>query len=170
MYKELFRRTELQILMSLTAHALRQPSMCIWHLPHLEALKCYAEFTRDNLSDDVSPEILQRMNTQAYRLGRILRLLFLIRRKTTAQQFVVSLYRNIGIAMSFKSEDEIIFHNCFFSRFYTPDVCLAASSLDDGIIRGLTGCGKLTFKQRITEKCKYCLVQYRHEKESNRNW
>ncbi len=169
MYKELFRRIELQVLMNLTAYALHLPTIRIWHLSHKEALKCYAKFTSDNLSDDIAPEILQRMNTLAYQLGKKIRLLFFVRSKTAAQELVVKLYRNIGIHMSFEPNNQVYFHRCFFSYYYSSDICQAASSLDDGIIRGITGCGQLTFKQRITENCKYCIAQYIHEEKSNYN-
>lgn len=169
LFTEVIQHIELQILMNLTAKALRVPTISIWRLNHIEGLRCYAEFTRDNLSDNVTPEVLQRMNTQAYRLGRKLRLIFFVTSQASAQKTIVKLYRNIGIQMSFKSDNHICFHSCFFSHFYSPDVCQAASSLDDGIIRGITGCGHLTFEQRITEKCNYCLAQYKHEEKSNCN-
>lgn len=166
LFKRLFARIELQLLMIITAKGLRVPAINILTHSNTEALRCYAEFTRNNLSDDVSTEVLQRMNTMAYRTGRLLRVLFLVRTQEAARQLVVKLYRNIGISMSFQSEDLIYFNSCYFSHFYTPNICMAASSLDDGFIRGITGCGRLSFKQRITENCEYCIAQHKYEEKS----
>ena len=157
----LFRRIELQLLMNLTAHALDQKSQRIWTLPNAEALRVYAEYTSSNLQAGADEALLERMHTEAYKMGRLLRRLFLINNEARAQQLIVALYRNIGIKLSFESSNQLCFHSCYFSRFYTPQACKAASALDDGIIRGILGMESehLHFSQRITEGCKYCKAQ-----------
>ena len=157
----LFRRIELQLLMNLTAHALGQKPKRIWTLPNAKALRVYADFTSSNLQAGADEPLLERMHTEAYKMGRLLRRLFLINNEARAQQLIVALYRNIGIKLSFESSRQLCFHRCYFSRFYTPQVCKAASALDDGIIRGILGLESehLHFSQRITEGCKYCKAQ-----------
>ena len=157
----LFRRIELQMLMNLTAHALGQKSKRIWTLTNAEALKTYAEYTSSNLQAGASQALLERMNSEAYKMGRLLRCLFFISNETRAQRFIVALYHNIGIRLSFESSRQLCFHSCYFSRFYTPQACKAASALDDGIIRGILGLRSehLHFSQRITEGCKQCRAQ-----------
>lgn len=161
----LFRRIELQVLMQLTAGALRQPSRRLWTLSHADALRTYAEYTSHHLRNGADDPLLQRMNSRAYRLGSLLRRLFFIRSEATAQRVVKALYLNIGIRMSFADNGQLCFHRCYFSRHYTPAVCLAASALDDGIIRGITGrpAGCLRFSQRLTEGCQCCLAQFQHK-------
>ena len=154
----LFRRIELQLLMNLTARAFRQPSKRIWTLPHADALRTYAEYTRDHLKEGADEPLLLRMNSEAYRMGHLLRRLLCVKSEAVAERIVVALYRNIGINMSFAGSDQLCFHRCYFGSYYTPAVCLAASALDDGIIRGVTGrkTHRLCFSQRITEGCSCC--------------
>lgn len=155
-----FRKIELQQLMNLTARAFCQSSKRIWTLPNDEALRLYAEYTRDNLVDGVEELQLQQMNQEAFRMGRLLRRVFFLRHQAEIEQFIIALYQNIGIQLEGHLNGQLCFRRCFFSQYYTPVVCLAASALDDGIIRGLTGRGRLTFQQRITEGCKCCLATY----------
>lgn len=160
----LFRRIELQQVMNLTARAFGQPACRIWTLPCDEALAFYADYTRDNLCGGVDEELLQRMNNEAYRMGRRLRRIFFLRSQKRMEELVVVLYRHIGIELEGHIPGLLCFRRCFFSRYYTPEVCLAASALDDGIIRGLSGCGSLEFQQRITEGCGCCVATVKKEK------
>lgn len=152
----LFRRIELQLLMNLTARALRRPARRIWTLPNGEALRVYAAFTREALQNGVDDEVIRRMNDEAYRMGRRLRRLFWLRRQADIEAFVTTLYRHIGIRIEGHLPGHLCFRHCYFSHFYSPDICLAASALDDGIMRGLAGSGHLRFQQRITEGYPCC--------------
>ena len=158
----LFRRIELQMLMNLTARALGQKPKRIWTLSNAEALRAYAEYTCSNLQADADETMFERMNTEAYRMGRLLRQLFLISNDTSAQRLIIALYRNIGIQLSFCDSQHLCFHRCYFSSFYTPQICKAASALDSGIIRGISGlpAKHLQFSQRITEGCNCCRAQF----------
>ena len=51
--------------------------------------------------------------------------------------------------------NEFAIRRCFFSGFYSPEVCRLISSLDEGLAAGLTG-GKLCFVQRITDGGSCC--------------
>lgn len=154
----LFCKIELQLLMNLTTRAFCQPSVRIWTYSNEEALRIYCEYTSNVLRTGVDDELLIRMNTEAYRMGHSLRRFFCIRKHVSAERFVVALYHNIGINLIFKNAQHLCFRRCYFSYYYTPAVCLAASSLDDGIIRGLFGLpfSRLHFLQRITEGCPCC--------------
>ena len=72
----LFRRIQLQLLMNLTARALGKPTVRTWTMTNDKALQVYAEYTRDHLRDGVSEPLLQRMSEEAYRIGKLLRVLF----------------------------------------------------------------------------------------------
>ena len=163
----LFRRIEMQLLMNLTAKAFQKPPERLWTHKNDAALEAYAKFTCDHLEAGADALLLQRMNNEAYHMGRLLRRLFFIRNRSAAEHLIVALYRNIGINLSFSNSHHVCFHSCFFSRHYTPAVCLAASALDDGIIRGLTGepNSRLCFTQRITEGCDCCKATFRDTQE-----
>ncbi len=167
----LFRRIELQLLMDLTAKTLGKPSQRTWTLPNAEALKVYAEFTSSHLREGTDEAALQRMNSEALKMGRLLRRLFMIKSEARARRLIVALYRNIGIRLSFLDQEHLCFHSCYFSRFYTPAACLAASALDDGIIRGITGqtSSHLCFSQRITEGCNCCKAAQKNLKPQSSN-
>lgn len=156
----IFRRVEIQQLMNLTARALGEKGRRVWTLPSSKALKVYAEYTSSRLSGDCDRELLERMNVEAYKVGARLRKLFSLKEKAETERFVFALYRNIGITMSGRIPGQICVARCFFSRFYTPATCLAASALDDGIIRGLAGYGRLSFSQRLTEGCDRCIARF----------
>lgn len=158
----LFRRIELQLLMNLTARAFGKHPKRLWTCPPDAALQTYAEYTSEHLRSGVSTELLQRMNDEAYNMGCMLRRLFFVRSTKRAHRLIIALYRNIGIHLSFSSGEQLCFHRCYFSRHYTPAVCLAASALDDGIIRGITAQSdsRLHFTQRITEGCSCCLATF----------
>lgn len=162
----LFRRIELQLLMNLTAKAFGEPSQRIWTRSNGEALRLYAEFTGSQLREGADDQLLQRMNSEALKMGRLLRRLFLIRSEDRAQRLLVALYRNIGITISWNGQEHLCFHRCYFSHHYTSAACLAASALDDGIIRGILGKtnGRLHFSQRITEGCPCCLAELKNLK------
>lgn len=157
----LFRRIELQVLMNLTARAFGKPAKRIWTLPNNEALRMYAEYTRDHLQADTDEHLLERMNKEAYQVGKRLRALFHLRQQADIERFTFALYQNIGIKMEGNIPGNLCVRHCFFSRFYSPAVCLAASALDDGIISGLSGGGELHFQQRITEGCPCCLATFK---------
>lgn len=161
LHTALFRRIEIQLLTNLTARALRQKPRRTWTLPNDEALHAYAVFTRDQLQQSPpDDELLRRMTAEACTMGRLLRRVFFLRRQRDIEQFVVALYRGIGITLEGQLPGTLCFSRCFFSRYYTPEVCLAASALDEGIMRGLTGGGRLRFQQRITEGCACCKATF----------
>lgn len=163
----LFRRIQLQLLMNLTARALGQRPERLWTRTNANALKAYAEYTSRHLQEGTDKGLLLRMNGEAYRMGRLLRHVFFISNNDTAQRLVVALYRNIGITLSFTDRQHLCFHRCHFSGYYTPTACLAASALDEGIIRGITGLtdGRLCFSQRITEGCNCCKATFQPKKQ-----
>ena len=153
-----FRRIQLQLLMNLTAHALGVKSVRLWTRSNAEALRIYATFTAQHLQAGANEALLQRMNSEALKMGRLLRLLFFVRSTSCAQRLIVALYRNIGIQLSFTADGHLCFHRCYFSSHYTPAACRAASMLDDGIICGIMHhpARSLCFSQRITEGCPCC--------------
>lgn len=155
-------RIELQLLADLTARALRQPAPRLWTKPNAEALRCYAEFTRQHLQGSADEAVLQRLTHEAYRMGTLLRRLLRPRRRADVERLATRLYRNIGIRLTFTDATHLCFVRCYFSRHYTPAICLAASTLDEGILRGISGqpASQLRFTQRITQGCACCKATF----------
>jgi hypothetical protein len=74
------------------------------------------------------------------------------------------LYRAIGIEFRGSDQGLIEIGECFFSKYYSPATCSLISSLDAGIMAGLSDGKELSFSQRITEGFNSCKAQMR-EKE-----
>jgi hypothetical protein len=69
------------------------------------------------------------------------------------------LYSIIGIQARSGDGREMTVSRCYFSAVYSPETCSVVSALDDGIFAGLSGGGRLEFKQRITDGSVSCLAE-----------
>lgn len=156
--KHLLARIELQLLMNLTAKAFGQKPLHVWTRPHAQALTAYAACTRDWMQNTTMvPDVLQSaMYRRALRMGRLLRRLTFFLRDAGHARLVFALYKGIGIDMHGALPGEIQVRACFFSRCYTPGMCALISAMDDGMVSGIMGGGRLTFTQRMTEGCGCC--------------
>lgn len=156
--KHLLARIEIQLLMNLTAKAFAQRPLHIWTLPHQEALAVYAACTRDWMNRAIkTPDALQSdMYHRSMRMGRLLRGLTFFLNDAGHARLVFALYKGIGIDMRGTLPGSIQVQSCFFSRYYMPNMCALISAMDDGIVGGIMGSGRLTFTQRITEGCGCC--------------
>ena len=131
-----------------------------------ECLEKYALFTKEEVEKSIQQgndlqTIKNRLYQNAFRLGEKLRKRFHV---TTIEEVMTMsriLYRTMEIEFHGTVQGEITINRCFFSRFYSSQVCQVISSLDEGVIAGLSGGGQLIFSERITEGkdcCKACLV------------
>ncbi len=55
---------------------------------------------------------------------------------------------------------EITISRCYFSSFYSPEVCQVMSAMDRGLLAGLAGGGELVFIERITEGQPCCRARF----------
>lgn len=148
------KRLQLQLLMNLAAKATGQKSRCISVMSSDKALDTFAHFTAGCLPKATGQQ--KQLYTEAYKLGSLLRKILRISTDEQLTRTVILLYRNIGIDMQGDLPGEVCVSHCFFSRYYSPEVCSIASMMDAGVICGLANGGKLEFTQRITEGCKNC--------------
>jgi hypothetical protein len=111
-------------------------------------------------SGDLS-EIQRRLYDGAYRIGCDLRRTFRITNTVDALAAARVLYRALGIDLTATPAGEITVHRCFFSEFYSIQVCQLIASLDEGLFAGLSGGGRLAFNQRITEGRECCKASLR---------
>ena len=153
---------KLNELFSVTADAFQTPAASVAGLPFERALKAYVTFTRDaslqhlNRNGDVEL-VRRRMYEGACRMGAAIRGELRIKDFAQAMKAARLLYRAIGIDFHGNERGEIVINACYFSRFYTGGICRFISTLDEGLIAGLSGGGHLTFLKRITEGDTCCL-------------
>lgn len=160
-----FARLEIQILLMATARAFRRRGRLILFRKPEEALAAYKDFTLACMvSGDADPGRIYRT---AYALGSLVRKVFRVRDRETAQALVFYLYHNIGITMNGELPGEIIVSDCYFGHYYTPKQCALMSLMDWGIVAGICDGGKLTFYERITQRCgrcRACLTERRFDR------
>jgi hypothetical protein len=131
-------------------------------------LEKYAHFTkaaaervigRGEDTEAVKARLYQNACDFGRRVGRGFRL----NSMTQVMKAARLLYHLIGIGFRGNAAGEIIIDKCYFSSFYSPQVCGLISSLDEGLLAGLAGEGRLSFVRRITEGADYCRALFRIE-------
>lgn len=155
----ILRRMQIQILTDLAAGSFGLPGPRVWHRSAPKALEEYAAFTvRCMRKAPASPDhLFARAFALGERVGRISGLT----RDEDLQRLVFLLYRNIDITMEGSLPGDIRVVSCYFSGCYDPDQCATMSCVDSGIVSGIFGGGRLTFRQRITEGnpcCRACFI------------
>ena len=70
------------------------------------------------------------------------------------------LYRAIGIDFEARPDGAVVIRACRFAKTYAPEVCRLISSLDRGILAGLSAGGDLRFAARLTEGRDSCRAQF----------
>jgi hypothetical protein len=70
------------------------------------------------------------------------------------------LYRILDIDLQGDVRGEVVINRCYFSRFYSAEVCRLMSAMDRGLFAGLSNGGELTFSSRITEGQPCCRAHF----------
>ncbi len=152
---------ELHVLLRETAKAFGVEPPRAHRLSAADLLELYARFTaaeaRRALADGEDKKLLyRRLYRRFRRLGTRVRKLFRPKHKQDCLAIVTLLYHNIGITISEPAPKEFEVSNCYFSSFYTPEVCGVISAIDSGIFAGVYGGGRLKFDERITAGREVC--------------
>lgn len=124
-------------------------------------LKRYAEFSKNQaqailknrrLLDGIKADLFAGARTMGVCLRKELNL------KNDRDFHIATrlIYKALKIDLEFVRNGEIVIKKCFFSEFYSEKICSLMSSLDLGLIAGLSGGLKMSFYQRITERCSCC--------------
>jgi hypothetical protein len=150
------KKKKLRDLFESTAKAFEVDMPSLDHLTFKACLQKYASFTSEEiekrlLKGEDLREVRGELYLHAYRLGQEIRERLHISNEKEVMSAGKALYRSIGIDFEGSSIGTVVIRSCFFSRFYSEQVCRIMSSLDEGIAAGLSGGGKLSFSQRITE-------------------
>lgn len=70
------------------------------------------------------------------------------------------LYHILDIDLRGDARGEVVISRCYFSRFYSAEVCRLMSAMDRGLFAGLSNGGALTFSSRITEGQPCCRAHF----------
>ena len=120
----------------------------------------YALFTMENterlIKQGSEYEAKERLYCNARRIGQNIREELKIQTLEEVMRACEVIYKALKIEFRGDLQGHICIHSCFFSSFYSSDVCRIISSLDEGLIAGLSGGHRLEFSQRITEGSRCC--------------
>jgi hypothetical protein len=150
------KRKNLNSLFESTAMAFGVDTPDLANLSYRQCLEKYAVFTGLEVekrlqSGDGIAEIRHSLYLHAYNLGDRLRKQLHLSKRKDVLAVVRVLYKAIGIDFRGINDGSVEIHSCYFSRFYSTATCLVMSSMDEGIVAGLSGGGTLSFSERITE-------------------
>ncbi len=151
-----------------TARAFGKMPPDLGGLSQAALLESYALFTKREaeraLEDAQQPAVVgERLDREARALGERLRRTLRLRTPGDVPELSRILYAALGIDFEGSETGEVVIRRCYFSRFYTADVCRVMSSADAGVAAGLSGGGRLAFSQRITEGGDRCLAHLAFE-------
>jgi len=160
------RKKKIKDLFECTARAFECGIPDINGLSYEECLEKYALFTNAEAEKSIRRGdnlqiIKKRLYQNAFILGENLGKSFRVTTIEEVMKMSRILYNALKIDFHGNVRGDISIETCFFSKYYSSSVCEIISSLDEGIIAGLSGGGKLVFSERITEGkkcCKACFV------------
>ena len=171
------KKRELKNLFEITGSAFGAEVPGLAHLSYPECLIEFAQFTKrvversiDNLHNLGIAR--QQLCHRSYEMGNVLRVRFGLTSMTDVMAACRIIYKCLGIDFRGTDQGAITISNCIFSNYYSEQICGVISCLDKGLVAGLSGGGKLSFTQKITEGmdcCKAELVpQEKDIEDSNR--
>ncbi|MCL4562085.1 MAG: hypothetical protein M1281_15925 [Chloroflexi bacterium] len=144
-----------------TADAFGCPAPALDHLSSDDCHRAYALFTREQAEKALRAgrevSIIKTLLYQhAYPLGVRLRNWFGVDTMEEVMDLGQILYRAIGVEIQGNHQGDITVKRCYFSQFYSGPLCDLVSAFDDGVFSGLSGGGRLTFSERLTEGGESC--------------
>jgi hypothetical protein len=155
------KRKRLNQLFTLTADAFGSDVPSIEGASLDEFLDRYARFTCEKAEKLIErPEerekVKERLYQNAFALGSELRRVYRIRTMRDALQMGRIIYKVLKIDFRGNGECGITMKRCFFSNYYSADVCALISAIDEGMMSGLTSGLRLRFIKRITDGDECC--------------
>ena len=160
---EPIRRRKLEMLVRATADAFQTVPPSTSGLSADECLTMYARFTREEADRSIrrgnEVEVRSRLFESSLRMGQELRRQFRLR-DADVMRMGALVYKMMSIDFQGEPDGDITIRRCFFSDFYSSPVCNLISSLDEGLLVGLAGGGRLSFSQRITLGHECCRAHF----------
>jgi hypothetical protein len=150
------RKGALWALFRATARAFDRPIPRLAGLSADECLLRYAQFTQGQVTEllldgDNLPAVQERLYRNAYELGRACRGVSRIGTVEDAMALGRVLYSILDIEFQGDEGGNVVINRCYFSRFYSGQVCQVMSAVDRGLFAGLSDGRQLVFSARITE-------------------
>lgn len=163
------KKRKMRQLFYLTADAFQSKVPDLTGLSFQAYLLKYAQFTKEQAQRSIQygcdlDLIKNRLYQNAYHLGRSIKISLNIRTPKEVMLVCRIIYSILAIDFHGDLEGNILIRRCYFSKFYSSEVCRIISSLDEGLAAGISG-GKLQFKQRITEGYNCCLAHLEIKKD-----
>lgn len=159
------RLEKVRELAALTARAFGTAPPALPGRSVLRALEDYARFTRESADRavgekaDLAP-LGARLRQEAVVFGKALAASFGIRDRGQALRLIRLAYRAIGIDMTAAPDGSVLVSRCFFEGSYTPETCRLIASLDEGLMAGICGGGRLAFSERMTSGEAECRARF----------
>jgi hypothetical protein len=130
-----------------------------------QCLQEYARFTAEGAEEALRrgselAELQERLYRNAYRLGQTPGWLLCVQSVEDVMTLGSFLYGLLDIEFQGNSDGEITISRCYFSSFYSPEVCQVMSAMDRGLLAGMAGGGELVFSQRITDGQACCRAHF----------
>jgi len=130
-----------------------------------DTIRAYAIFSRVNAERTLNSggdvdTLKRRLYDRAYEFGSGLRRILRVSKPEDVMRAARLLYRFINIDFRGRPDGEVVVRKCYFSDYYSAPVCALMSSLDEGVLAGLAGGGRLVFTERITEGKNRCLAAF----------
>jgi hypothetical protein len=163
------KKNKLRELFDVTADAFQHETPLLEGYSFDQCLRQYALFTKDQAEESLrrgnNLEIKPRLYQGAYALAQRLKKSFSIDRKEDALTMAKIVYKILKIDFKCDQNGAVLIRRCFFSSFYSSQVCRVLSSLDEGLLEGLSG-GSFRFSQRITDGMESCRAHLSFERSS----
>lgn len=155
------KRKRLKQLFSLTADAFGSNAPDIEGFSLDEILERYARFTREEAEKSIErpekrKEVRERLYQNAFAMGSDLRRVYRIRSRRDALQMGRIIYKVLKTDFHGDGACGIVIKRCFFSNYYSAEVCDLISAIDEGMMAGLTSGLRLRFIERITDGNECC--------------
>ena len=155
------KKHQVKRLLQLTAEAFGTSMPSLHGHSFNESLRTFATFTSDEAEKAIRAGkdmsvIHDALYHGALSLGAQCRRWFRIGEGDDVMAAARVLYAFCGIDFQGTEDGGVTISRCFFSTYYSGAVCRVISSLDAGLLAGLSGGRQLSFSARITEGAPTC--------------
>lgn len=162
---EFVRKGALTHLFHATAAGFELQVPALKHLNSEECLAQYARFVQIHAErrlrdgNDVTA-LAQRLYQNAFEMVRLFNKWLGLHTVQEVMAMARVLYGILGIDLRGDGRGEVMIGRCYFSDFYSAEVCQLMSAMDRGLFAGLSNGGELTFTSRITERQPCCRAHF----------
>lgn len=159
------KKRELKKLFVLVSRVFKSDAPSIAGLSFEQSLKTFADYTeRETVTaiergDDMTL-MKKKLFRGAYEFGECLGRILQVRNTGDVMKAGRLIYGTLGINFLGTPRGEVIINKCFFSGIYSARTCRIISSLDEGMMAGLSHGGTFMFSQRMTEGFDTCRANF----------